>query len=71
MKEINIINKIVQDLKMEIEAIKKTQVEATMEENLGWKNWNYRHKPHRQNKRDRRISEDTIEEMDTLIKENA
>jgi hypothetical protein len=52
------INKIVQNLEMEIEAIKKTHTEGMLEmENLG--------------KRTETTNiEDTIEEIGTLVKEN-
>ena len=64
------MNKTVQDLKMEIEAIKKTQTEGILEmENLGKKTETT---DHQQNPKDGRISEveDTIEEVDKPDKEN-
>jgi TolA-binding protein len=68
------MNKTFQDLKMEIEALKKTQTERIQEmENLGKRiattdisNFN------RIKQMEDKISgvEDTIEEIDTLVKEN-
>jgi hypothetical protein len=68
------MNKTVQELKMEIKAIKKTQIEAILEmENLGKITaMNYSHKHHQQNTRHERIShiKDTMEEIDILVKES-
>ena len=58
-----VINKTVQDLKVEIEAIKKTQTEGILEPRED--NLNYRFKNHRQEMKER-IS--GIE--DTTVKEN-
>jgi predicted RNase H-like nuclease (RuvC/YqgF family) len=67
------LNKTFQDLKMKIETIKKSLREATLEiENLGKRSKSHRYKHHQQNTRDRRIPdiEDTIEIIDTTVKEN-
>ena len=51
------LNKTIQDLKMEVETIKKTQRETTLEiENLGKKSGVTDKKHHQQNIRDRRES---------------
>ena len=74
-KQVKELNKIVQDLIMEVEAIKKSQRETTLEiENLG-------KRPgiidanitNRIQEMEERIlgAEDTIENMDTTVKENA
>jgi hypothetical protein len=48
-------NKTIQNLKMEVETIKKSQRETTLElENLGEKIRTHRSKHHQQNTRDRR-----------------
>jgi len=69
------INKIVQDLKMEIETIKKTQTEAILEiENLGKRRGTTDASiTNRIQEMEERIScrEDTIEEIGALVKENA
>ena len=69
------LNKTIQDLKIEVETIKKTQSEATLEiETLGKKsgtiNWSI---SNRIQEMEERISgtEDSIENIDTKIKENA
>ena len=69
------MNKTIQDLKMEIETIKKSQRETTLElENLG-KRSGVIHASitNRLQEIEKRISgvEDTIENTDTTIKENA
>jgi hypothetical protein len=60
------LNKITQDLEMEIKTIKKSQRETTLEIR------SHRCKHHQQNTRDRRISgtEDTLENIDRTVKEN-
>jgi len=64
------MNKTVQDLKMEIEAINKIQMKTTLEmENLGKRTGTtYASTPNRIREREERISgiEDTREEMATL-----
>jgi chromosome segregation ATPase len=69
------LNKSLQDLKMEVETIKKTQRETTQEiETLGKKSENIDVSiSHRIQELEERISdaEDFIENMDTTIKENA
>jgi chromosome segregation ATPase len=78
-KQVTELNKVIQDLKMEVETIKKTQMEANLEmENLGkrsgitdvriqeiqeYKRW----------KMEERISsvEDSVEKIDTIVKENS
>jgi prefoldin subunit 5 len=69
------LNKTIQDLKMGIETIKKSQRETTLEiENLGKKSGAIDASiTNRIQKVEERISgaEDTIENMDTTIKENA
>jgi hypothetical protein len=65
-------NKTIQDLKMEVEIIKKTQRETTLElENLGKKSGSI--DASRIQEMEERISgaEDSIENMGTTIKENA
>ena len=66
--------KTVQDLKVETEASKKTKSETILEvENLGMKTGS-RHDHYQQNtEMEWRISgvEDTIKEIDSLVKENA
>lgn len=67
------MNKTVQDLKMEIEEIKKTQTEGILEmENLG-KEQSNRYKHHRQNTGDGGVSGIDVmaEEIDMLVKDNA
>jgi hypothetical protein len=69
------LNKTIQDLKMEVEKIKKTQREATLErEALGKKSGAIDGNiSNRIKEMEKRISgaEDSIENMDTTIKENA
>ena len=77
IKQAKEINDTVQDLKMKIESIKKTQIDVTMEmENLGKRTetgttdvniTNRIQEVEEKNLRDN----DSIEEMDKLIKENA
>jgi hypothetical protein len=59
---------------MEIETIKKSQRETTLEiENLGKEIRSHRCKHHQQNTRDRRENlgcRDTIKNIDTTVKEN-
>jgi hypothetical protein len=68
-------NKTIQDLKMEIETIKKSQRETTVElENLGKRSGvTDTNITNRIQEREERISgaEDTIEDIDTTVKENA
>jgi predicted nucleic acid-binding Zn-ribbon protein len=68
------LNKTIQDLKMEVETIKKTQRETTLEiENLGKKSGTIDARiSNRIQEMEERISgvEDSIENMDTTIKEN-
>jgi hypothetical protein len=69
------LNKIIQNLKLEVETIKKTEKERTLEiEILGKEIRNHRCEHQQQNTRDGRenlSSEDYIENMDKTIKENA
>jgi predicted RNase H-like nuclease (RuvC/YqgF family) len=69
------LNKTIQDLKMEVETIKKTQRETTLEiEILGKKSGSIdANISNRIQEMEKRISgaEDSIENMDTTIKENA
>jgi predicted nucleic acid-binding Zn-ribbon protein len=69
------MNKIIQDLKMEIETIKKSQKETTLElENLGKRSGVIDASiTNRIQELEKRISgaEDTIENIDTTVKENA
>jgi chromosome segregation ATPase len=69
------LNKTIQDLKMEVEKMKKTQKETTLEiETLGKKSETIDVSiRNRIQKMEERISraEDSIENMDTTIKENA
>jgi molecular chaperone GrpE (heat shock protein) len=71
-KQVKELNKTIQDLKLEIETIKKSQKETTLKiENLGKKISNKKHQHHQQNTRDRiSDAEDTIENIDTTVKEN-
>ena len=68
------MNKTVQDMKMEIEAIKKTQTEGILEmENLGKRiGTTDTNMANRIQERKKRILgvEDTIEEINELVKEN-
>lgn len=67
------MNKTVEDLKMEIEEIKKTQTEGILEtENLG-KEQSNRYKHHRQDTGDGGVSSIDVmtEEIDTLVKDSA
>jgi DNA anti-recombination protein RmuC len=55
IKQLKEMNKTIQDLKMEIETIKKSQKETALElENLGNRFMSHRCKHHQQNTRDRR-----------------
>jgi hypothetical protein len=69
------LNKTTQDLKREVETIKKTQSEATLEiETIGKKSGNIdARKSNRIQEMEERISgtEDSIENMGTTIKESA
>jgi hypothetical protein len=69
------LNKAIQDLKVEVEIIKKTQMEAPGNGKPRKEVRNYRCKYHQQNTRDNleKISgvEDTVEEIDTTVKENS
>jgi predicted nucleic acid-binding Zn-ribbon protein len=69
------LNKSIQDLKMEIETIKKSQRETTMEiENLGKRSGVVDTRIiNRIQEIEERISgaEDTVENIDTTVKENA
>ena len=69
------MNKTIQDLKMEVETIKKSQRETTLEiENLGKKSGSIDAIiSNRIKEIEERISgaEDTIENIDTTVKENA
>jgi chromosome segregation ATPase len=75
MKQVKELNKIIQDLKMEVETIKKTQRETTLEvEILGNKSGPIDASiTNRIQEMEERISgaEDCIENMDTTIKVNA
>jgi chromosome segregation ATPase len=75
MKHVKKTNKTVQDLKMEIEATKKIELEATLEtENLGKRTETIDTSIiNRIQEMEQKISgiEDTIKEIDTSIKENA
>ena len=75
MKQVKEMNKIIQDLKMEIETIKKSQRETILElENLGKRSGVIDASiTNRIQEIEERISgaEDSIENMDTTIKENA
>ena len=72
MKE---LNKAVQDLKIEGETIKKTQIEATLEmENLGKRSETTDASiNHRIQEIEEKISgvDDTLEDTDTMVKENS
>ena len=74
-KQVMELNKTIQDLKMEVETIKKTQRETTLEiEILGKKSGTLHASiSNRIQEMEGRISgaEDSIENMDTTIKENA
>jgi uncharacterized coiled-coil protein SlyX len=69
------LNKVIQDLKEEVEAIKKTQMEANLEmENLGKRSGITDVSIiNRMQEIEERISgvDDTIEEIDTTVKENS
>ena len=67
MKE---LNKTIQDLKVEVETIKKSQNETTLGKNSGVIGASINN---RIQEREERISdtEDTIENIDTTVKENA
>jgi predicted nucleic acid-binding Zn-ribbon protein len=75
MKKVMELNKAIQDLKMEVETIKKTQREKSLEiETLGKKSGTIDASiSNRIQEMEERISdvEDSIENMDTTIKENA
>jgi methyl-accepting chemotaxis protein len=74
-KQVMELNKTIQDLKLEVETIKKTQRETTLElENLGKKSGIIDSSiSNKIQEMEERISgaEDSIEKMDTTIKENA
>ena len=74
MKQVKEMNKIIQDLKMEIETIKKSQRETTLKlENLGKRSGVIDASiTNRIQKIEERISgaEDTIENIDITVKEN-
>jgi hypothetical protein len=74
IKQVKEMNKTVQDLKIEIEAIKKSQMEAILEmENLGKRTGTIdTSSTNRIQKMEERISgiKDTIEEINTSIKKN-
>jgi uncharacterized coiled-coil protein SlyX len=74
-KQMKVMNKINQDLKMEIESIKKSQRETTLEiENLGQRSGVIDTSiSNRIQEIEERISgaEDTIENINTTVKENA
>ena len=73
-KQVMELNKTIQDLKREVDTIKKTQSEATLEiENLGKKSGTIDASISKGiQEMEERISgaEDSIENMDTAIKEN-
>ena len=75
IKQVKEMNKTIQDLKMEIETIKKSQRETTLElENLGKRSGVIDASiTNRIQEIEERISgaEDTIENIDTTVKENA
>ena len=75
IKKVKEMNKTIQDLKMEIETIKKSQRETTLEiENLGKRSGVIDASiTNRIQEIEERISgaEDTIENIDTTVKENA
>ena len=74
-KQVMELNKTIQNLKMEVETMKKTQRETTLEiETLGKKSGVIDASiSNRMQEIEERISgaEDSIENMDTIIKENA
>jgi uncharacterized coiled-coil protein SlyX len=74
-KQVKELNKVIQDLKVEAETIKKTQMEANLEmENLGNRSGITDISiTNRIQEIEERISsvEETIEEIDTTIKENS
>ena len=74
IKQVKELNKTVQDLKVEMEWLKKTQRETALEKgNLGKRTGvTYASIINRMQKMEERISaaEDTIEDIDTLVKEN-
>ena len=74
-KQVKELNKTIQDLKMEVETIKKSQRETTLEiENLGKKSGTIDASiKNRIQEIEERLSDvdDTIENIDTTIKENA
>ena len=77
-KKVQELNKVIEDLKVEVETIKKTQNGGKPGNGKPRKEVrNYRYKDFQQNIGDRRQNlrqrldiEDTVEEMDTKIKEN-
>ena len=73
-KQVKELNKVIQDLKVEIETLKKTQMEANLEmENLGKRSVITDVSiTNRIQERKERTSgvEDTIEEIDTTVKEH-
>ena len=74
-KQVKELNKVIQDLKVEVETIKKTQMEANLEmENLGKRSGITDVSiTNRIQEIEERIPdvEDTIEEIDTTVKENS
>jgi hypothetical protein len=75
IRQVKEINQTVQDKKMEIEAIKKTQTEGILEmENLG--NWigttgvSITNRTQEMEERISGVVKDKVEEIDTLVKEN-
>ena len=73
-KQVKELNKVIQDLKVEVETIKKTQMEANLEmENLGKRSGITDVSiTNRTQEIEERIAgvEDTVEEIDTTMKEN-
>jgi hypothetical protein len=73
-KQLKELNKEIQDLKVEVETIKKTQMGHKPGNGKPRKAVrNYRCEYHQQNTREERVSgiEDTVEEIDTTVKENS
>jgi hypothetical protein len=74
-KQVKELNKVIQDLKMEVETIKKAQMEANLEtENLGKESGiTDVNITNRIQEIEERISgvEDTVEEIDTIVEENS
>jgi uncharacterized coiled-coil protein SlyX len=75
IEQVKELNKAAQDLKVEVEKIKKMQIEANLEmENLGKRSGiTYVSITNRMQETEERISgvEDTIEEIDTTVKEHS